>query len=131
MPLPVNPSLEQLFMTETKRPDVVAQLFRRPTLVVYWITCIVAAIGSVLGSLALTTPIIAANPSTMSKAANLPSNASPMWKENYTVEYPAALPVSVAFSADGKVLLTGDTAGEVMALIFTADEPQFRWKSKV
>ena len=54
-----------------------------------------------------------------------------MWKENYTVEYPGSLPVSVAFSADGKTLLTGDTSGEVMALIFAGDEPRWRWKSKV
>jgi RNA polymerase sigma factor (sigma-70 family) len=54
-----------------------------------------------------------------------------MWKENFTVEYPDSLPVSVAFSADGKSLLTGDTSGEVMALIFTRDEPQWRWKAKV
>jgi len=54
-----------------------------------------------------------------------------MWKENYAVEYPGTLPVSVAFSADGKTLLTGDTGGEVMALIFPGDEPRWRWKSRV
>ena len=54
-----------------------------------------------------------------------------MWKENYTVEYPGSLPVSVAFSADGKLLLTGDTSGEVMALIFANDEPRYRWKTTV
>ncbi len=54
-----------------------------------------------------------------------------MWKENFTIEYHASLPVSVTFSADGKTLLTGDTSGEVMALILTADDPQWRWKSKV
>jgi RNA polymerase sigma factor (sigma-70 family) len=53
-----------------------------------------------------------------------------MWKENYAVEYPGSLPVSVAFSRDGKTLLTGDTSGEVMALIFTHDEPRWRWKSR-
>jgi RNA polymerase sigma factor (sigma-70 family) len=53
-----------------------------------------------------------------------------MWKENYTIEYQDSLPVSVAFSADGKRLLTGDTAGEVMALLFTRDEPLWRWKSR-
>lgn len=57
--------------------------------------------------------------------------AGTMWKENYTVEYSGSLPVSVAFSEDGKTLLTGDTSGEVMALVFTGDEPQWRWKSKV
>jgi WD40 repeat protein len=54
-----------------------------------------------------------------------------MWKENFTVEYTGSLPVSVAFSADGKTLLTGDTTGEVMALIFVGDEPLWRWKAKV
>jgi RNA polymerase sigma factor (sigma-70 family) len=53
-----------------------------------------------------------------------------MWKENYTVEYPGSLPVSVAFSADGKTLLTGDTSGEVMALVFNGDEAQWRWKAR-
>jgi hypothetical protein len=66
------------------------------------------------------------------EADTKPESAKPgtMWKENYTVEYPGSLPVSVAFSADGKTLLTGDTSGEVMALLFTRDEPQWRWKSK-
>ena len=54
-----------------------------------------------------------------------------MWKENYTVDFPDGLPVSVAFSGDGKTLLTGDTGGEVTALLFTRDEPQWRWKRKV
>ncbi|QEL16019.1 sigma-70 family RNA polymerase sigma factor [Limnoglobus roseus] len=54
-----------------------------------------------------------------------------MWKESFTVDYPGSLPVSVAFSADGKTLLTGDTSGEVMALIFTGDEPLWKWKAKV
>src|SRR5262249_30088162 len=49
--------------------------------------------------------------------------AATMWKENYVVEYTDSLPVSVAFSADGKRLLTGDTSGEVMALRFSRDEP--------
>src|SRR5205823_1788608 len=73
------------------------------------LTCIVAAMGSLLGGLTLTTPVIAANPPTDSKSASSVANASPMWKENFTVEYPGTLPVSVAFSADGKTLLTGDT----------------------
>jgi RNA polymerase sigma factor (sigma-70 family) len=62
-----------------------------------------------------------------------PDAAKPntMWKENYTVEYRDSLPVSVAFSADGKTLLTGDTSGEVMALEFVTDDPQYRWKSNV
>ncbi len=54
-----------------------------------------------------------------------------MWKENFTVDYPGSLPVSVAFSGDGKTLITGDTAGELMALIFTGDEPSWKWKAKV
>jgi RNA polymerase sigma factor (sigma-70 family) len=67
------------------------------------------------------------------KADTKPEAAKPgtMWNENFTIEYPGSLPVAVAFSADGKTLLTGDTGGEVMALIFTGDEPQWRWKSKV
>jgi RNA polymerase sigma factor (sigma-70 family) len=56
--------------------------------------------------------------------------AGTMWKENYTAEYPDSLPVSVAFSEDGKTLLTGDTNGEVMALILPREEPTYRWKSK-
>jgi WD40 repeat protein len=59
-----------------------------------------------------------------------PAKVGTMWKENYTVEYEGSLPVSVAFSGDGKTLLTGDTSGEVMALVFTGDEPTWRWKSK-
>src|SRR3954451_24745129 len=95
------------------------------------LACIAASVGSVLVGLKLTTQAVAANPPTESKAATSAPIASQMWKENFTVEFPGTLPVSVAFSADGKTLLTGDTAGEVMALIFTADEPQWRWKSKV
>jgi RNA polymerase sigma factor (sigma-70 family) len=53
-----------------------------------------------------------------------------MWKEIYAVENEGTLPVSAAFSADGKTLLTGDTNGEVMALIFPGDDAQYRWKSK-
>jgi RNA polymerase sigma factor (sigma-70 family) len=54
-----------------------------------------------------------------------------MWKESYTVEYESSLPVSVAFSGDGKKLLTGDTNGEVMALILPRDDPTYRWKAQV
>jgi RNA polymerase sigma factor (sigma-70 family) len=54
-----------------------------------------------------------------------------MWKENYVVDFSASLPVSVAFSADGRTLLTGDTKGEVMALIFQGDDPVWRWKADV
>jgi RNA polymerase sigma factor (sigma-70 family) len=59
------------------------------------------------------------------------TRAATMWKENYTVEYSGSLPVSVAFSADGKTLLTGDTNGEVMALIFAGDDLQWPWKANV
>jgi RNA polymerase sigma factor (sigma-70 family) len=54
-----------------------------------------------------------------------------MWKESYVVDFSASLPVSVAFSADGRTLLTGDTKGEVMALIFQGDDPVSRWKADV
>jgi WD40 repeat protein len=51
-----------------------------------------------------------------------------MWKENFTTEYESSLPVSVAFSADGKTLLTGDSKGEVMAVRYPSDPPTYRWK---
>ncbi len=59
-------------------------------------------------------------------------SAVPMevWKENYTIEYRRALPVSVAFSPDGKTLLTGDTSGELMLLVFQGDSASWRWKAK-
>src|SRR5207302_5649651 len=44
--------------------------------------------------------------------------------------YSGSLPVSVAFSGDGKTLLTGDTGGEVMAVKLPSDLPTYRWKSK-
>jgi RNA polymerase sigma factor (sigma-70 family) len=52
-----------------------------------------------------------------------------MWKETFTGG-DDGLPVSVAFSADGKTLLTGDTSGEVMAVKFPSDPPTYRWKSQ-
>jgi len=58
------------------------------------------------------------------------AKAGTMWKECFTGEYESSLPVSVAFSADGKTLLTGDTSGEVMALILPRDDPTYRWKSQ-
>jgi WD40 repeat protein len=54
-----------------------------------------------------------------------------MWKESYTVADKGMLPVSVAFSADGKTLLTGDLSGEVTALQFAGDDMQWRWKHNV
>ena len=54
-----------------------------------------------------------------------------MWRETFTSEYEGSLPVSVAFSADGKTLLTGDTNGDVMATQLPSDPPTYRWKSKV
>ena len=93
--------------------------------------CIVGVICAVLGGVTLSAQLAIANPPPASTTAILAGNASAVWKENYTVEYPSTLPVSVAFSADGKMLLTGDTSGEVMALIFSGDEPRWRWKSKV
>ena len=54
-----------------------------------------------------------------------------MWKECFTSEYESSLPVSVAFSADGKTLLTGDTSGDVMAGMLPSDPPTYRWKTKV
>ncbi|MBP3960558.1 sigma-70 family RNA polymerase sigma factor [Gemmata sp. G18] len=72
-------------------------------------------------------------PAARPKAAAPPDavKAGTIWKENFTVDYPGSLPVSVEFSADGKILLTGDTNGEVMPLIFTGDDPQWLWKAKV
>ncbi len=54
-----------------------------------------------------------------------------MWKESYTVADEGKLPVSVAFSADGKTLLTGDANGEVTALEFAGDDLQWPWKANV
>jgi RNA polymerase sigma factor (sigma-70 family) len=54
-----------------------------------------------------------------------------MWKENFTGEHESSLPVSIAFSADGKTLLIGDTKGEVMAVKYASDPPTYRWKSNV
>jgi DNA-directed RNA polymerase specialized sigma24 family protein/WD40 repeat protein len=59
------------------------------------------------------------------------ASAGTMWKESYAITYSPSLPVSVAFSADGKTLLTGDTGGEAMALEFPGDDAQYRWKSNV
>lgn len=59
------------------------------------------------------------------------SKAGTTWKEAFTSEYESSLPVSVALSADGKTLLTGDTNGDVMAVMLPSDPPTYRWKTKV
>src|SRR5262249_38597573 len=73
------------------------------------------------------------------KAEQVPgsANAKPvaakvgtMWKETYAAGEEGKYPVSVAFSGDGKWLLTGDTNGEVTALILSDEYPTARWKSK-
>jgi beta-lactamase regulating signal transducer with metallopeptidase domain/WD40 repeat protein len=92
---------------------------------------VVGIVCSVVGGVTLTTQSAIANPPTESRTAISAEQANPVWKENYTIEYPGTLPVSVAFSADGKTLLTGDTGGEIMSLIFAGEEPRWRWKSKV
>jgi RNA polymerase sigma factor (sigma-70 family) len=53
-----------------------------------------------------------------------------MWRECFTGGDDSNLPVSVAFSGDGKRLLVGDTNGEVMALILPSDYPTYRWKAQ-
>ena len=93
------------------------------------LSCVVGIVCGVLGGETLTTHPAIANGLAESGIAIPAANAKPVWKENYTVEYPDTLPVSVAFSADGKTLLTGDTNGEIMALIFAGDEALWRWKS--
>jgi WD40 repeat protein len=95
------------------------------------LACVVGIVCGVLGGVTLTTHSAIANPPTESQTAISAESAHRVWKENYTGEYRGTLPVSVAFSADGKTLLTGDTGGEIMALTFAGDELQWRWKSKV
>ena len=92
--------------------------------------CVVGIGCGVLGAITLSTHAASANPA-VSRTVGPAQNASREWKENYTVEYPGTLPVSVAFSADGKTLLTGDTGGEIMAVELVGDEPRWRWKSKI
>jgi RNA polymerase sigma factor (sigma-70 family) len=58
------------------------------------------------------------------------AKAGTMWKECFTTEYETSLPVSVAFSGDGKLVLIGDTSGEVMAVRVSSDPPTYEWKSK-
>ena len=93
--------------------------------------CVVGILCGVLGGVTLTGRPAIANPPREFETAILAENANPVWKETYTVEYPDTLPVSVAFSADGMKLLTGDTGGEIMALVFVEDETLWHWKAKV
>ncbi|MDP6447587.1 MAG: M56 family metallopeptidase, partial [Pirellulaceae bacterium] len=92
------------------------------------LSCIVGAFCGVLGGVTLTSQVAVADPPVELAATKI---ATDVWQENYTVELPGSLPVSVAFSADGKTLLTGDTNGEIMALVFRDDELRWRWKSNV
>src|SRR4051794_31259721 len=55
-------------------------------------------------------------PQARADAGPAAAKAGTVWKQTFTVEYNSSLPVSVAFAADGKLLLTGDTNGEVMAV---------------
>ncbi len=93
--------------------------------------CVLSIVCGVLGGTTLTAHSAIANSPAEFRTGISAKNAKPVWKENHTVEYPGTLPVSVAFSADGKTLLTGDTGGEIMALVFAGDEPLWRWKSTV
>jgi beta-lactamase regulating signal transducer with metallopeptidase domain/WD40 repeat protein len=96
----------------------------------YLLACAAAALVCTLGSLTLTNQTAGAGgPEPQSGAAA--KKASPVWHENYAVEFPGTLPVSVAFSSDGGTLLTGDTSGEVMALILAHETPTYRWKTKI
>lgn len=98
------------------------------------LTLIVAFLCIALGGVTLAARPAVADPSPASNAA-LPAtpakDAGPVWKETYAINYPGTLPVSVMFSEDGKVLLTGDTGGEVMALVFPGDTANWRWKTNV
>ncbi len=96
-----------------------------------FLPCLAGMLCCVLGGLTLSSDAANADPPTEPKTPVPAENVIPVWKENYTIEYPGTLPVSVAFSADGEILLTGDTGGEVMALIFKGDEPLWKWKAKV
>jgi RNA polymerase sigma factor (sigma-70 family) len=58
------------------------------------------------------------------------ARAGTVWREILTGEDSGKYPVSVAFSGDGKMLLTGDTNGEVMAVILSYENPTYRWKSR-
>lgn len=95
------------------------------------LSCIVAVCCTVLGGITLSTRTALANQPATPQPAVVAQAAKPVWKENVTIDYPGTLPVSVAFSGDGKTLLTGDTNGEVMALLISDNDPRYRWKSKV
>jgi beta-lactamase regulating signal transducer with metallopeptidase domain/WD40 repeat protein len=90
--------------------------------------CAAAALVCAMGSLTLTSQAADEPAPQADKSAK---KASLVWQENYAVEYPGTLPVSVAFSPDGKFLLTGDTSGELMTLILAHEHPTYRWKTKV
>jgi RNA polymerase sigma factor (sigma-70 family) len=60
-----------------------------------------------------------------------PAKLGTMWKESFAAEHQDTLPVSVVLSTDAKMLLVGDTSGEVTALINPSEPPTYRWKAKV
>jgi beta-lactamase regulating signal transducer with metallopeptidase domain/WD40 repeat protein len=86
-----------------------------------------ATLVCTVGSMTLTSQ--AAGPGPQPVAAAI--KPSPLWLENYAVEFPGTLPVSVAFSSAGKTLLTGDTSGEIMTLNLAHENPTYRWKTNV
>lgn len=92
---------------------------------------VVGLIGALLGGVTLVAGEAEAKLPADAADAAPPAEPGKMWRENFTIEYPGTVPMSVAFSTDGDVLLTGDANGEVMALIFNGDEPLWRWKSQV
>lgn len=94
----------------------------------FLLSCAAAVLVCTLGSLTLTSQAADEPAPQADKPAK---KASPVWHENYTVEFPGALPVSVAFSPDGKFLLAGDTSGELITFILAHEYPTYRWKTKV
>lgn len=91
-----------------------------------YLSCAAVAIVCLLGSVTLTGE--AADGPGPDAATKKPG---PVWQENYAIEFPGTLPVSVAFSLDGKYLLTGDTSGEIMPLILAHESPTYQWKANV
>jgi hypothetical protein len=69
-------------------------------------------------------------PETRADARPGAAKAPAVWKQSFTSEYEGSLPVSVAFAADGKTLLTGDTSGDVTAVMLPSDPPTCRWKAR-